>query len=368
MNTGLAVPPARRAALLRMTPWGEQRHGGALRSEQIAALVSAALPDAVHIAAPYPRGLPPHRLAGLALRGGVAALTSLRSPLQSGFGFWLERSLKPAMLQRGDLLIYDADPRYGPALMRVAARRGLRTLVLPHNIEALIPKTWPIVVDPQATARALQAEVSWLARADEVWTIGVLDRDLLALFGITTAQLPYAPPDARRRELLAVRAARRPVIDAPLLVVGTVHNSPTRAGMLEQLEMARPLGMPVVVAGFGTEILRDRAGEGVTIMGAQPWSGLADLMAAARALWVHQTPMSGALTRIPEALIAGLPVIANHWAARGHGPLDGLRVYANADDLRSLVAAPPVTVALPATPAAEADFIAALRRAAGVAP
>lgn len=362
------VSGGRRAALLRMTPWGEQRHGGALRSEQIAALVTRALPDAVHVTAPYPRELPPLKLAGLALRSSVGAVASLTPPLQSAFAAWLERALTPASLRRGDLLIYDADPRYGPALMRVAARRGLRTLVLPHNIEALIPKTWPIVVDPRATAGALQAEAAWLARADSVWTIGALDRDLLALLGIAAAQLPYAPPPARRQELLDVRAARRPGPDAPLLIVGTVHNSPTRAGMLQQIDMVRTLDMPVIVAGFGTEILRDGDRPGLTILGGQSWPELAALMATARALWVHQTPMSGALTRIPEALLAGVPVIANDWAARGHGALAGMSVYTAAEELPQLVAALPATVPPPDIAAAELKFVSALRQAAGAAP
>ncbi|TRW14875.1 glycosyltransferase family 4 protein [Glacieibacterium frigidum] len=349
-----------------MTPWGEQRHGGALRSEQIAALVTHALPDALHVAAPYPRSLPPRRKAAMALRGSLAALASPTAPLEAVFGAWLERALAPAGLRRGDLLIYDADPRYGPALMRLAARRGFRTVVLPHNIEALIPKTWPIAVEPRATAEVLTTEVAWMARADAVWTIGVFDRDLLALFGIAAVQLPYTPPPARRAELLEVRAARMPAPGAPLLIVGTVHNPPTRAGMIEQIALAQALDLPVIVAGFGTEVLRGETGGGATILGGQSWPELAALMASAHALWVHQTPMSGALTRIPEALIAGLPVLANAWAAHGHGPLTGIQVYAEASELPALIAGLPATVPPPDNAAADAAFISALRQAAGV--
>jgi hypothetical protein len=71
--------------------------------------------------------------------------------------------------------------------------------------------------------------------------------------------------------------------------------------------------------------------------------------------------MSGALTRIPEALMAGIPVIANGWAARGHRPMAGMLTYDDEAGLRACLDALPTGFEPPDFSAAEAAFIAAVR-------
>ena len=366
-----AVPIAHRAVLLRVAPWGGgEIHGGQLRSAQISGLVCRALPDAEHLVAQHPRTLPRRALAGLAIKGVVEALITRRKLTEGLFTAWVDSLVDKLALGRGDLIIYDADPRYGAAVVNVAARRGLRVIALPHNIEALLPKAFPIVIDAVREGRALTAEMRWLARVEAVWTIGVFDQELLQLFGIAARRLPYVPPADRLADLLAVRARRTALPGAPLLILGTAHNVPTRAGMAEQLMIlhnladgtARP---DVIVAGYGTEALADRDWPGVRLLGSRTWPEVLDLLANAAALWVHQAPMTGALTRIPEALMAGVPVLANRWAARGHDAMPGLHVYDhNADILRLLQTLPAISP-MPDAVNAEDEFVAALRAAAG---
>lgn len=355
--------PARaKALLLRVAPWlGGEVHGGALRSQQIAALVARALPDVRQVIAPHHRALGRAALATLALASGLEALRGQLSG-QAFFTAFVDRILRGAGLTRGDLVIYDADPRYGPALARVAARRGLRVLALPHNVEALIAKGWPMVIDAGRAGRALAEEVGWLAQMEQVWCIGRLDCDIFQLFGIKARHLPYVPPPERLADLLAIRARREQAGPGRyLLILGTAHNTPTRAGMLEQLALARdlPPGLPVRLAGYGTEALACDHPR-VQFMGAQDWPSLQSLLAEAAALWVHQAPMSGALTRIPEALAAGVPVLANGWGARGHGPLPGLSVYEDGPGLAAALQALPAEVPVPDFSAAEQQFIKAL--------
>ena len=353
----------RRAVLLRISPWGgAEVHGGQLRSQQIVSLVERALPAAkVHVA-PALRGLA--RPAQLALVARAAFdRASFASPMQGVYTAFVDRIIGQLGLERGDLVIYDADPRYGPAMAQIAVRRGLRLVALPHNVEALIPDTWPIRIDVERVSHSLDAEIGWLARAEQVWPIGCFDRDLFELFGINARLLPYVPPDARAAELAALRARRAGTAPAHLLILGTAHNPPTRAGMVEQLAMASALRieLPIVLAGYGTEALAAEAGPGVTVVGAQAWPELQTLIAGAAALWVHQAPMSGALTRIPEALIAGVPVVANGWAARGHVAMPGLTIYADADGLAAALADLPSGFPPPDFSLAEAEFVNALR-------
>jgi glycosyltransferase involved in cell wall biosynthesis len=355
------MPAARRAVLLRISPWGgTEMHGGQLRSQQIAALVARARPDALVHVAPALRGLPRAAQAALAVRAGLGMLGG-QSPMQALFTAFVDRTIAGLGLEAGDLVIYDADQRYGAATARVAARRGLRLVALTHNVEALIPYRWPIAIDVARVSGNLAREVGWLARADQVWAIGCFDRELFQLFGIDARLLPYAPPAARAAELAAIRARRG--APAHLLILGTAHNAPTRAGMVEQMALAPQLpgSLPVIVAGYGTEALAAEAPPRVTVLGAQSWPALTDLLAGAAALWVHQAPMSGALTRIPEALMAGVPVVANGWGARGHAAMDGLICYADVAGLAAAIRDLPRHVAVPDFSGAEAEFVAALQ-------
>lgn len=354
---------SRKSLLLRVSPWASgEVHGGQLRSQQIADLVTRALPDAIIHVAPAPRSLPRSALAALALRGATETLRGI-APLEALFTAFVDNIIASTGLSTGDLVLFDADKRYATAMARVAARRGLRLIALPHNVEALIPYKWPIVIDVAHTAQDFAREVGWLAGAEQVWAIGCLDRDLFQLFGIDARLLPYAPPAARAAELAAIRARRAGVPPRHILILGTAHNAPTRAGMIEQLEMARRLAipLPVILAGYGTEALAADAGPGVTVVGSQDWAALQDLITAAAALWVHQAPMSGALTRIPEALAAGVPVIANGWAARGHAPMAGLVTYEDSAGLAAALDDLPADFPPPDFTAAEAAFITAIQ-------
>lgn len=359
-----------RAVLLRVAPWGgAEIHGGTLRSQQIAETVRAALPAVTEINADHWRAAPRPVLARRAARGQQLALRWRTSPVEGLFSAWIESLLVPLALSPGDLVIYDADPRFGPALLRVAGQRRLRVVALPHNIEAVLPKQWPIVIDFDRSLRQLRGELAWLSRADAVFCIGTLDRDLLQLFGIPAQLLPYAPPAARRDELLAIRVRRRESRPGDgLLILGTAHNQPTRAGMLDQLAILRALppgtAPPVTIAGYGTDLIADAGIPGVRFAGPQSWPDLQDLIATAGALWVHQMPMSGALTRITEALVAGLPVIANHWATRGHAAMAGLTVYDGVPDPAALLAACPADFP-PPDASADKGFADWLRAAVG---
>ncbi|MBC7521869.1 MAG: glycosyltransferase [Sandarakinorhabdus sp.] len=353
----------RKSVLLRVSPWGgSDVHGGQLRSQQITQLVARALPDAITHVAPGLRSLSYRARAALAVQGAVETAKGI-SPSEGLFTAFVGRIIAGLHLARGDLVIYDADPRYGAAMARVAARRGLRLVALPHNVEAMIPHAWPIVIDVGQVTRDFGREVGWLAKADQVWTIGCFDRDLFQLCGIDARLLPYVPPAGRAAELAAIRVHRETASPGHLLILGTAHNPPTRAGMLEQLAIARTLRLdhPVILAGYGTEALAADAGPGVTVVGAQSWPELQKLIGGAAALWVHQAPMSGALTRIPEALIAGVPVVANNWAARGHAAMAGLVTYGDAGGLAACLANLPTGFAPPDFAAAEAHFINAMR-------
>jgi hypothetical protein len=82
-----------------------------------------------------------------------------------------------------------------------------------------------------------------------------------------------------------------------------------------------------------------------------------------RALLLHQRAAAGAVTRIAEMLVAGVPVIGNPVACRSALPLDGVRCYDDVEQLGALLQAPLPMPPVPDAPrAAEERLIASIRR------
>jgi hypothetical protein len=61
---------------------------------------------------------------------------------------------------------------------------------------------------------------------------------------------------------------------------------------------------------------------------------LADLLSTCDYCWIHQNISTGSLTKIPELMMAGVPVLLNSDAARNFHNIPGVKVYENDDDCR----------------------------------
>lgn len=204
----------------------------------------------------------------------------------------------------------------------------------PHNIEHLVASQYATA---RAARRARDRELSFLSEALHVVTISGLDRWYLAANGIWAMQLPYFPPASIKARLAAIRTRREPNVRTPrVLVVGTYGNAPTAHSMLRIIDAvaaARP-NFTLTVAGFGTEQLRSVSGseKSIEILGAVSDEVLDHLLETSHAALVHQEHGSGALTRIAEFLIAGVPVVATPIAARGYERLEGVSVVESLED------------------------------------
>lgn len=238
-----------------------------------------------------------------------------------------------------------------------ARRLGFKTIALPHNVEALTGTSSDI--------KKLTAERAALRQADAVFCISDEDAWLWSNLELHAQVLPYFPLGERRRRLAALAAARpsTPAINTPWLLLGTAHHPPTREGMrtvLSWLQPALETGLSVVVAGHGTAELDVGNLPGVTFAGSLSSEELDALLLRVRGLIVHQDRGTGALTRIPEALAAGLPVLASRIAARSTRSLSGVVRYETASDLRALIESIPGQPE-PVTTRGAREFIACLQ-------
>jgi hypothetical protein len=332
-------------------------YGGYNRSRQILEALSLHAVDCipVDLFAPDFGGRTGNLRAGLALawqRGFPAPRTYARLWIAGHYHRLLaaavarQPAVHPVLIwenTQDDLLAY------------AAARLGLRVVALPHDLVALNrpagPDTWP----------ALAREVRGLAGCNGLFTISLEERWLLRLLGCAAECLPYYPPAEIESLLLQVRQQRRPAVNAPVLILGSTSNPQTRAGLAHQLQLLRDagsaLGRRIVLAGNGTSDLAELAGPGVEVRGTVGDGELSTLMAEAAVLWAYQAAGTGALTRVVEALVAGLPVAGGGVALRSTGHLSHVYPAGTVAELMALLPSLPAVAARPARPLqAERDF------------
>jgi hypothetical protein len=304
-------------------------HGGNLRSAQIVELCADA-------------GFPPRLVA----RGESAA--ALEVLLRGHAG--------------ARILLWEHTPE--AASVPIAKELGFTVLALPQNVETLL--------GTPGSADQLGREVEALSAADRVVCIAEEESWLLANLGLPSDFLPYYPTRAKCQAMEAVARRRELGIppDAPWVVLGSADHPPTREGMRALLRWLQPglrEGMKVVVGGFGTERLAAEFSDtGVRFLGALSGPQLEDLVAGARGILVHQDRGAGALTRIPEVLIARVPVVASRIAARSTRGYDGISVYDSQEELLALLRAGAARPGRPVASPLEAmgRFTALLRSAA----
>jgi len=264
------------------------------------------------------------------------------------------------------LFLWQSSHKNNLSLPFIARKLGFRVIAAPHNLEALVP-----VIGRPLPARLpeLDAEARALRSCDAVFTIAREEVWLLAALSVSSFWLPYHPPESLRKTLLEVREQRRtkPGTDRWLLL-GTAENPPTYLGMKHVLELLKSSDAGRVVAldvvGRGTESLRPLAANtACRVLGNLDSESVRELWSVARGLLVHQTSGAGALTRIRDALYAGLPVLGNEVAARSYSQSEGVACYYSSATLFNLLRSRPEIPPVPLLSAeAEEHFHTTLRR------
>ncbi|NVN98367.1 MAG: glycosyltransferase [Geobacteraceae bacterium] len=235
------------------------------------------------------------------------------------------------------LVILD-DPIFFPSLIRFCTKQGIPVIAHCHNIETLSRGQ----VSSNYQLELLRYELGLLTQCRGVVTISSEEAFLLRNLGITTGFLPYHPPEPIKQQLLHIRKLR---IDTPkrdFLLLGSAGNVPTRKGMMQLLaaweRMGWASGERLIVAGYGTEVLREAASiPGVDFCGDINDDTLAGLLIRIRSGIVYQEEGAGALTRIGEYLLAGVPVVVNNHAARSWHNFLGVIEFKRFDELRNIL-------------------------------
>ena len=204
-------------------------------------------------------------------------------------------------------------------------------IALPHNIESLVSNY---------TSESFDKEMNVLRQCDAVFAISKEESWLLRLLGINAHYLPYYPPKGAEEFLKSIRAKRetRSLNEVrKYLLLGSATNIPTRQGMQTLIDqIPSDPEYEFYVAGYGTESL-ECTGRNVIFLGPLSNQKLEELLVDIDALLIYQPPTTGSLTRIPEMLIAGIPIFANMDAARNFFDVKDVITYHSIEELFNLL-------------------------------
>ena len=206
---------------------------------------------------------------------------------------------------------------------------GHRVIGLPHNIESLVHGK---------SAKKLEEEVNCLRHCDAVFAISKEETWLLRLLGLNAHYLPYYPPKEVDSFLISIRGKRelrRSNSRKIYSLLGSATNIPTRSGMQALINFAATKELPfdLLVAGYGTESLKNVSHSSISFLGTLSTEELENMLVEVDGVIIYQPPTTGSLTRIPEMLLAGVPVFANFDAARNYFGISGITLYSSFNDL-----------------------------------
>lgn len=232
------------------------------------------------------------------------------------------------------------DPLYFAPLVKSLHARGIPIIAHCHNIETL--SRFQVIQGCQM--ELFPFELDLLAKCHKVVTISREESFLLQNLGMETIYIPYYPASEIKERLSAIRNCRETKFKKDILLLGSVGNLPTLSGMQAFIKAWREVISldlsedRLIVAGFGTELLEDEVfGSSIVFKGAIPDSELDQMLTQVKAAIVYQENGSGALTKICEFLLAGVPVVANQHAARSYYNLPGVFEFRSVKDIPIII-------------------------------
>lgn len=206
----------------------------------------------------------------------------------------------------------------------LAKKYNKQVVAFPHNLEALVGGQKSFLFTWNAEERFAR-ELAVLRDCEKVYAISNEETWLLQLMGVNASSLLYELPSAVKEQCNKVAELRKQSSKDYYLMLGSAINPPTRIGMEEVLK-AWDNSVPLVVAGFGTEQLKQYESGEIRIIGGVVDEQLLDLQVHCKALIVNQPATTGALTRIEEFLAAEIPIYANENSIRSYRNRDGIKI------------------------------------------
>ena len=240
-------------------------------------------------------------------------------------------------LEKIDLVVMD-DPIYFRPLFKKLIRLRIPVIAVCHNLESLVSGQ----VRQGYARELLKTELELLSQCRLVISISREEDVLLRNFGINSQFLPYFPVEPIQKRLLAVREKRKASPKKDVLMIGTFKNFPTRDGMSKAASFwsehfSQETDDRLIAGGFFSEnCLKPLPVSGnLEFLGTLSNEALDRIMENVKAFLCYQENGAGALTRICEMLLAGIPVLANTHAARSYYHKKGVFEFRELSELKA---------------------------------
>lgn len=242
-------------------------------------------------------------------------------------------------LEKFDLAVMD-DPIYFVPIFKKLIHCRIPVIAVCHNIESLVP--WQVRKDQ--VNELFRKELELLSQCRLVITISREEDVILRNFGINSRFVPYYPVETIQKRLLAIRENRKNSSKSGILMIGNSKNLPTREGMTTAAHYWRQnhleqIAGKLIIGGFHSETYLDNE----SVPGVMEFCGtLANdefdqVMEKVKACLCYQENGAGALTRICEMLIAGVPVLASSHAARSYYNKKGVYEFREIGELAEVL-------------------------------
>lgn len=235
------------------------------------------------------------------------------------------------------------DPIFLAPLASFATEMNIPLVSICHNLESLSREQ----VNPSQQRCLFDYELNLLSQSHLVITISREETFLLKNLDINAHYFPYYPVSESR--MSKIRAARATSNKNGFLLLGTVLNMPTMVGMKKVIAeyTTNCLDLDTLsIAGFGTDRL-DVNHRSVSLLGELSDYALDDTLSRTKCCIVYQETGAGALTKIPELLLSGVPIVINAHAARSYHKIPGLVEFDSLNQIHQcLIAAESVDVPL----------------------
>lgn len=256
---------------------------------------------------------------------------------------WNVDELRSFFKTDDNMFVYEGSAAYHYPVVEEAFRRKKKVVAVMHNVESLVPGSRSEITQHYAPAD-FQNEVNLLRKCDIVFMISREETWLMRLYGVNAYYLPYYPAKECQEWLFRIRAVREqkePKEKRTFLVIGSAINAPTAIGMQQLVDYMEKLQLNVElhIGGYGTaqhiHIANDY--KNVVLLGELSQEQMTREMIECNAILINQPPTTGALTRIVEAEIAGVPVVANTDSMRDYFKIPGIYEYRTMDELKDVL-------------------------------
>ncbi len=253
-------------------------------------------------------------------------------------GFWrLSQGWKKEArrLDHRDIVIID-DPYYFRQFISHLKGRKIRVVGLVHNIETFFPSYCKDKYRLDLTKK----ELSVFRKCDLVVTMSREENYFLTNNGINVVFHKYYPPESIEEGLLNIRQARQQSRKQHFVLLGSAGNPETKKGMAELTRIWKDHipNEKLCVVGYDTEFLKQYSdNKTVVCLGEVSDDKLTQMLIGAKTVIAYQKTGPGALTKIPEMLLANIPVIGNFHALRTYHGLNGVHEFDRIDELTAIV-------------------------------